>query len=157
MNDLRALLEQMRDFFQKDSDLYYRGDLDMVLREGREFKSVPWVTWRGTGWRRGQERNCFQNAFRLSQRHELTYVEGFASTFGLPVHHAWCVTSDGRVVDPTWRERAGVPVEEWQYIGIPFSGEFVDKTIFRKKTYGVLDDYDLYRKPLPAGAVVEVR
>lgn len=61
------------------------------------------------------ERHCFDNAFRLvrSRQKTLRYVEGFASRF-IAVHHAWCVTADGTVVDPTWEEPGSA------YFGVTF-------------------------------------
>lgn len=45
---------------------------------------------------------CFDNAYRLAVKHKtLQYVEGYAARF-IAVHHAWCVTADGTVIDPTW-------------------------------------------------------
>jgi hypothetical protein len=89
----------------------------LVLEHGREFTGTPWISWRGTGWRRAKPKRCFINANRLALRHnELSYVEGFGwDPFG-PLHHAWCVHQDGRVVDPTWHAAS----EETSYIGIVF-------------------------------------
>lgn len=48
---------------------------------------------------------CFDNAYRLAKRRPKTlrYVEGYATRF-MAVHHAWCVTAEGVVVDPTWHD-----------------------------------------------------
>ena len=79
-----------------------------VYFHGREFKPHPdprrYFRKYGAG---GQ---CYRNALKLVKRfpQELTYVEGYASSpvidiiqtsFGI---HAWAVTWDGEVVDPTW-------------------------------------------------------
>lgn len=153
---LRSHLEQYRDFvhnFHRPNNLYYQGDLDLVLREGREFRSVPWRTWRGSGYRRAPERMCFKNAHELAlANEELTYCEGFATTGLIPVLHGWCSDAEGRVVDPTWREADRAPVAGWEYLGIPFDINFVDEVTNLKGSYGILDDLDIYNYPLPDGA-----
>ncbi len=152
-------LEAFRDFMVEHhatrEGLHYQGDLDLVLREGRGFESVPWRTWHGRGYRRGPERQCFKNAHELAWRvPELTYVEGFATCGLLPVHHAWCSDAEGRVVDPTWREKDRRAVKEWEYHGIPLRLAWVDAVTFDKGTYGVLDTSAIYKQPLPEDAVV---
>lgn len=156
---LREHLTQYRDFVtatwkRPPNHLHYAGDLDMALREGREFRSVPWSTWRGTGYRRMTERECFRNAHLTALGHpELTYCEGFATTGLIPVHHAWCADPEGRVVDPTWREAGHDPVETWEYLGVPFDLDFVDRVTTENGVYGVLTDFGIYERPLPEGAV----
>lgn len=157
---LREHLETYREFISQHHNthkkLHYLGDLDLVLREGREFRSVPWKTW-GGAYRRGKERECFKNAFDLALTHpELTYVEGFASSGILPVLHAWCSDAEGRVVDPTWRENGREDVESWEYMGVPLDFDFVCEVTSRKATYGVFDAYDLYEEPLPPLAVAKI-
>lgn len=52
--------------------------------------------------RTGPPKQCFQNAFELAQAdRSLRYVEGVACGI-IPVDHAWCVTAEGIVIDPTW-------------------------------------------------------
>ncbi|MFE2912448.1 hypothetical protein ACFXI0_07825 [Kitasatospora indigofera] len=65
------------------------------------------------------ERDCFANAALTERTHPgLLYAEGFAmpASVPFPVAHAWCVTPDGRVVDPTWTDFAGAA-----YIGLPIA------------------------------------
>src|SRR5688500_4268594 len=52
----------------------------------------------------GPKRQCYQNAGTLVvESPDLTYVEGYAQPPGLPpVHHAWCVDAEGRVIDNTF-------------------------------------------------------
>jgi len=69
----------------------------------------------------------------------LTYVEGFATTGLIPVLHAWNVTSDGVVVDNTWRWDKYRPEG---YCGIRFPLETVNRIILRKETYGLLEDWE---------------
>jgi hypothetical protein len=69
----------------------------------------------------GPDQGCFANAARLADSIAgLTYVEGFAVPGGSSaVHHAWCVTDERVVVDPTWA--AGVGLAYW---GVPLTGEY---------------------------------
>lgn len=134
--------------------LHYKGDGDLVLCEGQPFRSVPWTTWRGSGYRRGKKRECFKNAFELAWRHDLDYVEGFASTGLLAVPHAWCaLPGDDRVIDPTWRQegREERPVETWQYLGVRFDKAWAFDRM--GDTYGLLGaNYDLWKRELPEEA-----
>lgn len=103
-----------------------------VLAHGRVFEFQPLPE----GFAKGKPKRCFMNALFATIEHpELTYCEGFACAepINFTVHHAWCVTADGVVVDPTWHDK-----QAGQYIGIPMTGEFVGKTIHKKRTYGVL-------------------
>jgi hypothetical protein len=98
-----------------------RGPEALVLKYGHAFIGTSWDTWRGRGYRRRKQGSCFHNALDYSWRYDdLTYVEGFAlSHIGehpFVAHHAWCVTEDGRVVDPTWPDAS----EETTYLGIRF-------------------------------------
>lgn len=65
--------------------------------------------------RQGIPKYCFWNALKLAQRRRksLRYVEGVALHM-IPTHHAWCVTADGQVVDPTWAEPGSA------YFGVAF-------------------------------------
>jgi hypothetical protein len=62
-------------------------------------------------YKRGRRGCCFSNALMLSLTTDdgLVYVEGLAGAAAddvepaVWVHHGWCVSPDGRVVDPTWR------------------------------------------------------
>jgi hypothetical protein len=93
---------------------------EFLLEHGRAFNGVPWKVHKGKGYRRGKVGNCYENAWRHAIRNrDLTYHEGFAYAGIIPTEHAWCVDSDGVVVDPTWRERDELPETEWSYFGIP--------------------------------------
>jgi len=54
-------------------------------------------------------KKCFRNAGQLAMGNDsYTYCEGVAEvTPGFFIHHAWCLDSTGRVVDPTW-QRDGI-------------------------------------------------
>lgn len=65
----------------------------------------------------------------------LTYVEGYAMReHGLPVHHAWCVTEHGQVMDPSW------PLHpQTAYLGIPIQREFMMQAVRERGDWGVLE------------------
>lgn len=52
-------------------------------------------------------KNCYENAAQASLwDDEFTYVEGFASRppFNMPIHHAWVINAEGKVLEVTWRD-----------------------------------------------------
>lgn len=95
---------------------------EFLLEHGKEYNGTPWKEFRGSGFRRMKVGYCFENAFRAADRHGLRYVEGYASAGIFPVHHAWCLDDDDRVVDFTWREESvgRISATEWAYFGISF-------------------------------------
>lgn len=104
----------------------------MVLELGKSY--VP--ARRPKGLRKQKDRECFNNAALLALRDRtLRYVEGWAtSSIGIPVLHAWCVTTEGRVVDPTWRS----PEKATGYYGIEFDIEDVIAAISASGFYGLI-------------------
>lgn len=94
----------------------------------------------------GRMKQCFENAGRhMIDDNELTYVEGYAFAHklkGIPVHHAWLVTPDGEVIDPTWgSHNPGFRGERYEpgiaYHGIPIKRDFLMKHLVRTGTWGV--------------------
>lgn len=60
---------------------------------------------------------CFQNtAILVRRRRGLRYCEGYVirNSFPFPIHHAWAIDANDRVIDPTL-ERP----EECQFLGFP--------------------------------------
>lgn len=105
-----------------------------VLANGSEFGIS------GEKIKRGKKKACFCNAYHLADNGgKFTYVEGYASTKGLPfpVLHAWCLTEDGKVVDPTWKDGE-------EYFGVSFDLNYVRKIILRRKKFGVIDNYEMH-------------
>lgn len=128
MNDAKSYVFQSKqalDFFKQDGQKIW-GDpapvYDFLLEFGQEWNGTHWKDFRGSGYRMRKPNHCFENAFRAADRYGLLYCEGYATTGILPVHHAWCLDDQGRVVDFTWRaDKAGrAPQDEWHYFGITF-------------------------------------
>lgn len=108
---------------------------DFVLRHGKAFTPAPF-----TGERMVAKR-CFTNAiyYALERPAErLLYAEGFATIPGVPMlfEHAWCVTQDGTVVDPTWRDP-----QECVYFGVAFEPAGVAEQVMRQGWHGLLSNY----------------
>jgi hypothetical protein len=80
---------------------HYACPEDFVLRHGEVWTPQPLPS----AYSPGVPKRCFLNAALLVAGSEgLRYVEGYAVSdgVGLPIHHAWAVDAEGRVVDPTW-------------------------------------------------------
>jgi hypothetical protein len=94
---------------------------------------------------KGTPKNCFQDAANLAMDHpDLTYVEGYATTGIIPVHHAWCADKDGKVIDPTWAALGDNDegIEHRSYYGIPIPTDELTARIIKKKTWGFFEtDY----------------
>lgn len=72
----------------------------------------------------GAPGRCFDNAYQLAEQHpELDYVTGFATSGFLPVEHAWCQTSGGAVIDPTWATLSFG--DDLHYLGVTISSSFL--------------------------------
>ena len=112
---------------------------DFVFQNGRSFTNHSKKTIK-----RGKMKECFMNAYRLAESSGFIYVEGFAiSSIGFPVLHAWCIDSNDNVYDPTWSDGK-------EYFGVPFKIEYVLKTMLKRKSYGVIDNFEC-RFPLISG------
>lgn len=126
MESLRAQLELQRSFhlehWVKQLGYAYAGAVDFVLQHGEEFESAPIPK----EYQLLAPKLCFANALLASELYGLTYVEGYASYLGFPVHHAWNVDDEGRLIDLTWaaieNETARhVPIPNSAYLGVRFS------------------------------------
>lgn len=98
-----AMMVTLRKSMSLPSGFLYAGMEDLLQQHGQFWAAgkLP------RGVRYGVPKHCFQNAQDLVDKHptKYRYVEGLALGV-IPVHHAWCVTPDGTVVDPTWRDGA---------------------------------------------------
>jgi 2'-5' RNA ligase len=153
---LQTYLETVRGFmasnFAGHADFKHKGVEDLVLSEGKYFNPAP----RPKDIKKQPDKECFKNAFQVMMDHGHTYVEGYAFPKGipLPIHHAWNVDKNGKVIDSTWKE-PGVA-----YLGVPLSDNFTLKHASETGVYGVFGGYDaasrnLLQHGLPDGAVPE--
>lgn len=101
-----------------------------LLEKGRFFQAQTLPAQ----YKVGTPQNCFQDAWKLAMvHHDLTYCEGEAMNI-IPVHHAWCVDKEGRVIDPTWSSIGDTG--EHAYFGVKIPNDELSKRIMQKKTYG---------------------
>ena len=131
---VHAYLQTIAGFMKgKGNDRKYACVPDFLEREGRDYEASPQMP---PGEKRCRKSQCYMNAYRLAEAHpELDYVEGVAISGNLiPMDHAWCADREGRVVDPTWPDGH-------HYVGVPLRMGFVRRTVFAKKTYGVVDNW----------------
>lgn len=111
-------LEMIRDCHKHNGvpdDWYYRGPADLLLREGKWYNDG-----RARKWQYAMPKACFRNAAMFAILHRLPYVEGYA-THMIPVHHAWCLDHDGRVIEVTWKTFGS------DYFGVQFDPRLVRK------------------------------
>ena len=109
---------------------------DLIHKVGTEFTPIE----RPPMIEQGTLKECFKNAFETAtQFHDLIYCEGYADAgFGVPVLHAWVCHENApdKAIEVTWPESGE------SYWGIKFDYEWVRKTILKKETWGVLDQWE---------------
>lgn len=158
------------------STLTYAGLCDFVLDRGRpqpesaplteeQFEYLTQVAKATT--LPFEPKQCFHNAMMLAicdshMEGRIEYIEGFAYTGALPVHHAW-VELDGKLVDLTrslrptsaqdfidgkppqadLRDRLlGEIPEGWEYIGTPFDTDEVHNYVWEhEETNSLIVNY----------------
>jgi len=102
---------------------------EFLLAEGREMEP-------GEVRLNGEIKECFMNAYHCAERHNLLYVEGYAHSV-IPTMHAWIADETGNAFDPTWKKMGE------EYFGVVFPLEYVNKIIFARECYGVIDSWEL--------------
>lgn len=84
---------------------------------------------------RMQPKMCYRNAGLLAlDDASLTYVEGFTTTIGIPIEHAWCIDAEGEVIEPTLK-----PGGANAYFGVPFRTSFLRSELLRRMVWGIID------------------
>jgi hypothetical protein len=90
----------------------------------------------------GRAKECFMNAASavvFESSTDLRYVEGYAASI-IPIHHAWLVTPNGEVIDPTWAGQIshGVTMSPGsEYFGIAFDTDWLRAHLLRTEVWGV--------------------
>lgn len=103
-----------------------------VLTRGRHFSAAA----RPPHIKRGVPRECYKNAAELAfdNPDKYAYVEGYAQAI-ITTPHAWVVTKDNQVIDPTWEN-----TEQAAYYGIPFDTQFLRERIFSQGFWGIFGE-----------------
>lgn len=61
---------------------------------------------------------CFSNSLSIARKLDgYQYYEGFATCM-IPVEHAWIVSPEGKVIDPTWQRFFNDPNPPLDYYGV---------------------------------------
>jgi hypothetical protein len=86
----------------------YKGPYDLLQQHGEFYDGSIILPDEWSGVITATPQYCYDNAYWLATRSkgELRYVEGLAKRY-IICDHAWCITADGTVVDPTWAELDG--------------------------------------------------
>jgi hypothetical protein len=123
----------MMDFVNNVASMQDNSIYGVVRRHGQFYTPQPLPK----KYKMGKIKECYSNAYRLSQKHGLQYVEGlaFPDFMNIPIEHAWCVDSDGNVIDNTWKIPGTV------YYGIPFEDDFISRVFAETETFGVIKLY----------------
>ena len=125
-NSKRVLTE----FVDKVSEMQENSIYGVVKRYGKFYtpQKLP------KQYKQGKPKLCYMNAYHMSQRYGLQYVEGLATPdfADIPIEHAWCVDENGNVVDNTW------PIPGTAYYGVPFEDTFVAEVLSETGMYGVI-------------------
>jgi len=117
LSSLKSFLKAQAILMRKihsNPDWKYGGFEELVLDCGALMKaqSLP------QNIKHGSPKQCYWNCQEIAfKRRNLTYVEGYAIApqVSIPVAHAWLLTREGDVIDPTWNPPGII------YIGVPFT------------------------------------
>ena len=134
MKDLKGFINMSASFMERNrpKGAAYSSIFDFVSKNGREYKAKAAATM--------TRNRCFENAYKLAKARGWIYVEGYARpAAGLPVLHAWVVDPEtGEALDPTWTH-----AENAEYFGCAFPIWYVERIIFERKYYGVIDAMEI--------------
>ncbi len=119
-------------------------EYELVEKDGKFFTvaELP-ENLRTSKYLSSRVKECYRNAATLvlDNPDQYIYCEGFSTSFGIPMSHAWAVDNKtGKVVDPTWSSRNNLSPGK-SYFGIAFSTDYLRKTIFDTGVWGLIPDY----------------
>jgi len=99
------------------ADWRYRSFAALLLAEGTVFGASGHVPIA----QRGPPGECMANARAWSAADGHAYAEGWAATnrYVIGVEHAWCLSAEGRVLDPTWAPGTGLV-----YVGLAVTAAY---------------------------------
>lgn len=103
-----------------------------LLEHGRFFNPPPTARPPGTPKMRGTD--CYRSCARLARKQGWLYAEGYAFD-PLPIPHAWCMTPEGRVVDPTWGTHGDA------YFGVVTTSDAIWRWVADRGTHGLLPEH----------------
>lgn len=161
LSSFKKILEDKAIFMRQirpHSDWKYGGFEELVLDCGIELKANPLPK----GIKPGTPKLCYWNCQQLIFKNkELIYAEGYAldKEISFPISHAWLMTKNKEVIDPTWRDSNS------DYFGVPLATQWV-KSILNSRTKNgeikdlsifdgnYLEGYSFLKEGLPAEALV---
>lgn len=152
--DLLRQYEQIeRDRGYDRSGWAFHSVFHLLLKSGRLFTPAP----RPPDVPKLPDRWCYANATQTAHAHPdrgLMYAEGYSminAGAAIPLPHAWCVTPEGTVIDPTWHDNDGIA-----YYGIAVA----DPQLWPTDGGGLLSDAErsipLLRNGLNEDAYIDV-
>ena len=134
MNYTKLIANHQRSMKHSNGNLW---GYELIEKHGVHFPNV--LPKLPKGVKKGKPKACYENAYWLARKcpDKYIYVEGCAVGI-IPAIHAWCITPDLKVVDPTWR--GTLFAKDTAYFGIPMDIDWLTCTLINVGTYGVLDN-----------------
>lgn len=122
-----SAIQNMRSFLQMTESAGDKG-ATWFLENGRPYPTDA------ESFIGGKPHMCYMNTLHaVLDDPTLTYVEGYVSVHGVPIHHAWAVDTNGVVRDYTLKDNKGI----LGYYGVPLKSSYVMDAAMRTKVYGV--------------------
>lgn len=138
MDELRSKIHLgIADYLSMMGRMDPTGFHEKILTKGSFYETVS-TDWSG-GFTPMKPKECFSNAVELALKNDFLYCEGIAVSSDLmfPIHHAWCVDTEGEVIDPTWR-RPKEKIVRWFGKGLVFKPLKALDIMCENEYYGVL-------------------
>jgi hypothetical protein len=135
MRSLSELLQERANLRTKRPDWKYSSFEELILDCGRAMTKISPLS------EKGQPKSCYLNCYQLASKlPDITYCEGYALSnyLDLPIAHAWLLTSNGEVIDPTWEEEASA------YYGVAFRYRWIKALIKSRRDRGRENDISIF-------------